>query len=251
MRKRKMHRIIRKSHRYLGLVFGIQFLFWTIGGLYFSWTDIKQIRGEDIRKNNPPLLLESSSASLSQIISRLKANKPVDHIETVQLAEVLGKTYYQVSYHDASGMKIQLADAETGELRPPLTEQEAIAVANSRLLQSADVVRTEYLKHTSGQHEYREKPLPAYAITYGGKVNTTVYVSAEAGTVQSFRNNRWRIFDFLWMLHTMDYENRDNINNWLLRIFSAFGLVLIISGLALYTISYKKSKIKPQAFNTF
>ena len=50
MTKAKWQKIIRKSHRYLGLFLGIQFLFWTIGGLYFSWTNIKNIRGEDIRK---------------------------------------------------------------------------------------------------------------------------------------------------------------------------------------------------------
>ena len=39
---------IRKTHRYLGLFLGIQFLFWTISGLYFSWTNIDEIRGEHL-----------------------------------------------------------------------------------------------------------------------------------------------------------------------------------------------------------
>ena len=33
---------IRKTHRYLGLFIGLQFLAWTISGLYFSWTDIDE-----------------------------------------------------------------------------------------------------------------------------------------------------------------------------------------------------------------
>ncbi len=37
---------IRKAHRYLGLFLGIQFLFWTISGLYFSWTDLNEIHGD-------------------------------------------------------------------------------------------------------------------------------------------------------------------------------------------------------------
>ena len=40
---------IRKTHRYLGLLIGIQFLFWTISGLYFSWTNIDQIHGDQFR----------------------------------------------------------------------------------------------------------------------------------------------------------------------------------------------------------
>ena len=30
----------RRFHRYMGVTIGIQFLFWTLGGLYFSWSDI-------------------------------------------------------------------------------------------------------------------------------------------------------------------------------------------------------------------
>ena len=37
---------IRKTHRYLGLFIGIQFLAWTISGLYFSWTDLDEIHGD-------------------------------------------------------------------------------------------------------------------------------------------------------------------------------------------------------------
>jgi hypothetical protein len=57
--------------------------------------------------------------------------------------------------------------------------------------------------------------------------------------VETFRNNKWRIFDFLWMGHTMDYKSGDNFNNFLLRTFSLFGLVTILSGFALYFVSSK------------
>ncbi len=242
MKKARLHRLIRKSHRYLGVVFGIQFLFWTLGGLYFSWTSIKQIRGDDIRKDEPMLLLENSTTSLSQIIGELKTINPVLHIESVKLADVLGRAYYQITYHNGKKVKTQLADAQTGKLHAALTKEEAVAVAESRLNVKASVKKVEYITETDGHHEYREKPLPAFAVTFSGNANTTVYISAEGGTVQSFRNSRWRIFDFLWMLHTMDYANKDNLNNLLLRLFSALGLITIISGFSLYFISYKKKK---------
>jgi membrane protein insertase Oxa1/YidC/SpoIIIJ len=40
----------------------------------------------------------------------------------------------------------------------------------------------------------------------------------------------------------MDYKQRDNINNWLLRAFSIFGLLTIISGFTLYWVSSKSLK---------
>jgi hypothetical protein len=125
-------------------------------------------------------------------------------------------------------------------LRPVLSEKEAIELAKTHFKDDVAVKNIEYLTTTNGHHEYREQPLPAYAVTFNHPTNTTVYVAAELGTVQKFRNNKWRIFDFLWMLHTMDYEGRDNITNWLLRAFSIFGLVTIVSGFALFIVSYRR-----------
>ena len=53
MVKRKTALKIRKAHRYLGLFLGVQFLMWTISGMYFSWTDIDEIHGDQFKKENP------------------------------------------------------------------------------------------------------------------------------------------------------------------------------------------------------
>ena len=45
---------IRKTHRYLGLIIGVQFLAWTVSGLYFSWTDIDQIHGDPFLQLEKP-----------------------------------------------------------------------------------------------------------------------------------------------------------------------------------------------------
>ena len=53
MVKRKTALKIRKAHRYLGIFLGIQFLMWTISGMYFSWTDIDEIHGDQFKKEEP------------------------------------------------------------------------------------------------------------------------------------------------------------------------------------------------------
>lgn len=42
---RKMNKqlLIRKTHRYLGIFIGIQFIGWTASGLFFSWNDIDEL----------------------------------------------------------------------------------------------------------------------------------------------------------------------------------------------------------------
>jgi uncharacterized iron-regulated membrane protein len=46
------------------------------------------------------------------------------------------------------------------------------------------------------------------------------------------------------MLHTMDYNGRDNFGNILLRAFSIFGLVTVLSGFLLYFTSSKRFRKK-------
>lgn len=244
MSKAKTYRLVRKSHRYLGLVLGIQFLAWTLGGLYFSWTNIEQIRGEDLRAEKKPLPIQAQNASLGIgiLLDSLQRSAPNVLFRSIQIVEILDKVYYQIHLESPSH-EVLLFEVTTLLPKAALSEQEAKEVALKSLKKPSEIVKIEYLTTTNRHHEYREKPLPAYAISFGAPNHTTVYVSPELGTVQSYRSNAWRVFDFLWMLHTMDYESRDDLNNWLLRVFSIFGLITIFSGFALYFLT-SKFKIK-------
>ncbi len=247
MKKVEFHRKTRKTHRWLGVLLGVQFLFWTIGGLYFSWSNMDEVHGDHQKAHIHPLSADLNLANPQTVIDKVKQKDTVNYIFDIRLVQVLGKPVYQISYsqeHDR-GKKIQLADAQTGELRLALSEKEAIKIAQRAFSDEAIVKKVEYLTNTNGHHEYREQPLPAFAVTFESPSNTTVYVASELGTVQKFRNNKWRIFDFLWMMHTMDYQTRDNLSNWLLRAFSVFGLLTIASGFTLFFVSRKKQLNKP------
>jgi hypothetical protein len=156
---------------------------------------------------------------------------------------LLNKPVYQLAYfagHTGEGhhhhLHYALADASTGQLRNSLTQEEAADVAKEQVVAGAQISGVDYLKQIEGGHEYREKPLPAWAVHFKNP-DCTVYVSAEKGTFESIRHDQWRAFDFLYMFHTMDYATRDNFNNWLLKILSTLGLVTVLSGFVLFFIS--------------
>ena len=67
-----------------------------------------------------------------------------------------------------------------------------------------------------------------------------IYLDPLSGDVLAIRSNSWRMWDFLWSLHIMDYDQRDNINNFLLRLFSILALISSISGILLFFFSKKK-----------
>ncbi len=241
----------RKIHRYLGVFIGIQFLFWTLGGLYFSWNNMDDVHGETLLKQEKHYFSDVNFSQIQKGIDALKTEVVIDSIHSIKLIEAFGIPYAQFRYFEKEYIRIQLIDVTNGKLRPPFTGQECLELAEQQLKEPIPIIKAELLKkHTTGMHhEYREKPLPAYAFTLDHPTKTTIYVATELGEITSVRNNNWRRFDFLWMLHTMDYSTRDHITNWVLRIFSAFGVFTIFSGFYLFyrtspTLRKYRKKVK-------
>jgi hypothetical protein len=229
----------RKIHRYLGVFMGIQFLFWTLGGIYFSWNNMDDVHGETLLKQEKKYFSDLNFSVLQKGIDSLKTEVIIDSVYAIELVEAFGKPLAVFKYFEGHHLKIQLIDAETGRLRPAFSGQESLELAEQQLKEPIPIIKAVFLeKHTTNaHHEYRGKPLPAYAFTLDHPTNTTIYVSTELGQITSVRNNNWRRFDFLWMLHTMDYNTRDHITNWVLRIFSVMGILTIFSGFYLFYLS--------------
>ncbi len=214
---------IRKIHRYLGLFIGVQLLIWSISGMYFSWTDINEIHGDQFR-NIPPI-----SNSFENLISPTALEKQPE-IKSIELREISNKPYYWIN-------KKILYDAITGKIKKGISKQEALNIA-ARYMKSNLIVKDVQLITEVDQHsEYREKPLPAFVISYNNNESIKAYVSAKDGSFQSVRHRSWRWYDFFWMLHTMDYNTRDNFNTTLLRAFSLLGFITVFSGFALWYIT--------------
>ena len=210
----------RKSHRFLGIFIGIQFLFWTISGLYFSWTNLDEIHGDHYKKvvdvvtPRQPYLTDSFLQELPFPLHALKVKN-------------IGKEYF-FWVNDSI-----LINAKTGSFLQEISAKQAIAIVQEHILPSYQPLDATRITSVGSHDEYRGKPLPAFRIALSGKGNPLAYVDAQSGTFQSIRHKKWRWFDLLWMTHTMDYEGRDNFNTLLLRGFSLLGLITVLSGFAL------------------
>lgn len=228
MRKNNQY-YIRKAHRYLGLAIGIQFIFWTISGMYFSWTDIDEIHGDHFRADH--MHHESKGLiGISEIDSNLV-------ISSLSLRYISGEPYYWVN-------QSQLYHALTGAPKEGVSEAEARSIAMHHLKSDMEIESIELITEVDSHHEYRGRALPAYMLQFEGSDQVRAYISQADGRFQTLRHRDWRWFDFLWMTHTMDYQGRDDINNTLLRVFSLFGLVTVASGFVLFfaTVRLKRRK---------
>ncbi|MCX7906890.1 MAG: peptidase M4 [Bacteroidetes bacterium] len=228
-----MARWIRKAHRYLGLIGGLQLLAWALGGVYFSWNPIARVRGEHLAAppeswSGPPRGLASPDQVLAAFYA---ARSDTPQVLVLTLRPLLGKPVYEIAYRDRGGkLRYALADAHTARLRPPIRREEALQIAQRDFLPQASVRRISWIERLPPGSEYRGKELPAWQVEFEHPTGTRLYVSAERGLVTARRNDTWRVFDFFWMLHIMDYRNRSDFNHWLLRVFSVLGLLTVLSG---------------------
>lgn len=227
----KTRNTFRKAHRFLGLFIGIQFLFWTVSGVYFSWTDIDEIHGDHYRKapsapSIPPTLFGDS---LLKNIST--------PIQSLALKNIGGDPFLWIN-------NAILLNVKTAQIQKEISPDQAIAVVNENILAPYTPLKAERITKVGPHHEYRGRPLPAYRVPLSGEDNLVAYVDAQNGEFQRIRHSSWRWFDFLWMTHTMDYQGRDNFNTWLLRAFSLLGLLTVLSGFALGWVTRAKQKRK-------
>ncbi|MEL0300666.1 MAG: hypothetical protein VW976_02065 [Flavobacteriaceae bacterium] len=210
----------RKAHRFFGIFIGIQFLFWTISGLYFSWTDIDKIHGDHYKKR-----VNKAKVFLPIIKDTLLQQLPF-RLHSIKVKSIGEERFFWVN-------DSVLVDPNSGVILPEISATQAIEVVQEHILPAYQPLSAERITAVGPHDEYRGRPLPAFKIPLSGDGNPIAYVDAVSGEFQRIRHTQWRWFDFLWMTHTMDYQGRDNFNTLLLRGFSLLGLITVLSGFAL------------------
>ncbi len=230
------HYYIRKTHRYLGLFIGIQFLLWTLGGLFFSWTNIDRIHGDHlVNRKVSPAHFPDRLFPLDKILDENRI--PHHFIQSVALMPLHSGWYYQLIRKDTP--IVRYFDAQNGMMLPPMDKKEALQLTAMHYRYDYPPDKVKYItEENKDEHlDYRGGALPAWGIHYSAPEDVWLYYSARHHRLEKVRTGRWRLFDFLWMLHIMDFDERDNINNSLLRVFSILGLLTILSGFALFFVS--------------
>ena len=106
-------------------------------------------------------------------------------------------------------------------------------IVDKTFLRPLDLV---VISKARGGSEYRGRDLPIYKIAAkdieGAYVN--IYQNPYSGEILAIRSLSWRIWDFMWGLHIMDWVERDNISNIFLKFFSFLALITSISGIFLF-----------------
>lgn len=233
MKRRDFFIKIRNWHRYLALIVGVQVLFWTISGLFMSFVPIDDVRGSHLVKDKKQTAIRLGAEEaevLKKTVSDLEGAG--NSVAGVEIRTLLDQVVFSVA--TTSGQKMIYA-ASTGERVDPISKQLAEKIALSRYNGAEKVSSVELIKEPV--IEYRSK-YPVWRVDFAGG-DESFYVDVDTGALKAVRTDLWRIYDFLWMLHIMDYQERDNFNHWWLVVFAAFGVLLTITGLIMIPIGFR------------
>lgn len=213
--------LARKTHKWLSLIVGIQVLLWIVSGLYMTAVDIDLVHGDHlVNPITAPTLADKIIAPLPA-----KAFGRYGDVSEVKLTTRMGKAVYLLN--TAEG-KITL-DAQTGAIVEELQQNEVSALAKAYYAGEGNVVQIRRLDQYP--QELGGRDLPVWQVHYDDWLNSTLYFDVNNGRLIRKRSDLWRWFDLLWMLHIMDYESREDINNNLLRLAASLGLLMSVSGL--------------------
>lgn len=221
--------VIRRYHRWLMLFVGLQFVVWSLSGLYMVLIDIHSIHGEDLLSTQPPALSEALNNNPQALITIDINDVLVKYPDATKIS--LGWLVNNPVYRFQADGPV-LLDASTGARIDNISKTLAAEIALSNLAEPRAIQKLELLTKNPPS-EIGSRSLPLWRVDFEGLNSPTLYISYSSGEIVSVRQNTWRIFDLLWRLHIMDYYEGEDINNILLNVFSISGLLAALSGLFL------------------
>jgi len=195
--------------------------------------DIDVIHGDMLVKNTSTTIGADmlQGASMDAVLARSPS------ASNISLKTVMGRPVFVVR----EGHTQALFDARTGDRLPSVGRKLAEEIASYHYAGPGKVISVESIEKNPPT-EIKSFPLPVWRVDFDDAWGSSFYIDSQSGRFMSRRHTLWRVFDFLWMLHIMDYDEREDVNNLLLRVFSIGGVVLALSGLWLLFYSFKRNK---------
>ncbi len=216
----------RAFHKWFSIIIGIQLIIWAVSGFYMTVVNIDMVRGNHLQR---PL----NAAYLADVQKTpVKAPAIFAEISGITLKPWLDLVIMEVT--DSKGKRIY--DSQTGQ-EIHITEEHIRLLTVSRYSGSSSIIDIQLLEQYPSEIGGRQQRV--WRVNFDDWINTSFYFNPQNGDLIRVRSDLWRAFDFLWGLHIMDYDTRENTNNSLLFWASLISLVSVISGILLMTRTLK------------
>jgi Na+-transporting NADH:ubiquinone oxidoreductase subunit F len=216
--------ILKKLHKWIGLLIGLQVTLWLLSGLMISLLDPAKVSGKQWAA---PIAYESPALQSGVL---LEPNELPAELLSDALSISLTNSHGQAVYRIKRAGDETLINAVDGSI--VLTNKaDAEKLARQDFIGDGDIVSIQAGR--APDQETRNSTGDYWKVDFSDDVNTSLYISATSGKILERRNSYWRVRDFFWMLHIMDYSGRENFNNPLIIIVALIAIWLGISGFIL------------------
>jgi PepSY-associated TM region/Peptidase propeptide and YPEB domain len=218
-----------RIHIWLGWLIGIPLLIWTATGLWMVSRPIDEVRGVQL-KADPPVLAMNAAPIFPKL--------PPDHGAplSVKLEQQWDGSVWIATFAHGHEMR---ASASDGRWLPAITEDQARSIARQWYRPDAKIVSATHSPADAPPLDLR-KEKAAWRIAFADGAN--VYVDADTGSLLAIRSSQWRIFDFMWGLHIMDLQTRENTSHPILILFAILAFIGTVFGLILLPLSVRRKR---------
>ena len=148
-------------------------------------------------------------------------------IESIQLTNYFGHAFYQVKSKNG----ISYLDGLTGQLAVTISEPRIEEITRQIYAGNEEIYAIDLLPEYPS--EIRAKSSPIWRVEFDDIAHSTLYFHHQTGKLISKRTDLWRVFDFLWQLHILDYLGLGGYQGLLYRIISILSLAMSAFGLCL------------------
>jgi uncharacterized iron-regulated membrane protein len=224
----------RTVHKWLGLFVGLQLVLWTLSGFYMVVVDLDFIHGDPLVRNlRVPLSADLHEVTFTEVSRHYPA------VTQVTLRSLPG--FVAPVYEITTRGRRVLVDAASGQQLSPLSETAVRALALEYYAGEGRLAALALLERDPPM-EIQTRPLPLWRADFDDWLETSLYVHPDTGLLVTRRHRFWRWFDFFWMLHIMDFETRQDLNNGLLRVSTVLGTITVLSGGWLLYFSFRRRR---------
>ncbi len=217
-----------RLHIWLGWLIGIPLLLWTISGLFMVSQPIEKIRGNHL-KAPPAAIVPFNPVAPPSLQGRA--------IISANLVQQPDGPVWIITFQDGDKKR---ASGKTGDILPPLTAIKASAFAQNAYAGEAALKGVTHFAADANPLELR-RGRPAWQAVFGD--GTHIYIDAESGETLATRTGLWRAFDFMWGLHIMDLQKREDTSHPILILFAALALIGTLFG-SILLFRKRKSRSK-------
>lgn len=221
------HRNFFKWHIWLGWLIGVPLILWTASGLFMVARPIDEVRGNHLRAETPAVAMAYENITLFA-----DQDKPITGARLINQDSAM---VWIATYQDGT---IGRYDATSGEALALLDGKAATAFAEALYLPDVAVETTRYFPVDQSPSDLRREKA-SWQVHFAD--GTNIYIDALTGETLAVRTPFWRAFDFMWGLHIMDLQTREDTHHPILIGFAALALLGSILGFVMLFTRRRKT----------